>query len=236
MRNIFTILILVLIVFVSLILLGVLYSGGLIDVAGIRIPRAKPANFVIALCILIPIYFLIKKPVPLKVAINENSVLLVICLILILYVANYRTLGGSDTVPARHLPLSILRKGNFDLDEFRNLHQEPEMSGMSLTGQHYVSSYPIGAAVFAVPFYLVSAAGPMPGNSWFTIELEKFAASFIILISVVILYFTLLRLGSRSAALIITVVYALATSSFSVSSQALWQHGASQLCLTAALY
>jgi hypothetical protein len=36
--------------------------------------------------------------------------------------------------------------------------------------------------------------------------------------------------------LLITAIYALATSSFSVSSQGLWQHGPSQLCLTAALY
>src|SRR5207249_7811104 len=34
----------------------------------------------------------------------------------------------------------------------------------------------------------------------------------------------------------ITIVYALGTSSFSQSSQALWQHGGSQLAITATLY
>jgi len=155
---------------------------------------------------------------------------------LILYTANYRTLGASDTVPARHLPLSILREGNLDLDEFGYLHKAPEMKGMTFTGKHYVSSYPIGAAIFALPFYVVSAIGGMPGNSWFTVELEKFSASLIVLTSIIIFYFTVQRLVHRSAALIISIIYALATSSFSVSSQALWQHGASQLCVTAALY
>jgi Dolichyl-phosphate-mannose-protein mannosyltransferase len=234
--KIFRIIILALIICVSVILIGILYSGGFINIAGIRNPRAEPASPVIALCILVPIYRLLKHPASFKEAINQNSLLLVICAVLLLYTANYRMLGASDTVPARHLPLSIIREGNFDLDEFRYLHRSPEMKGLTFTHKHYVSSYPIGAAIFAVPFYFVSAFGRMPGNSWFTLELEKFAASLIVLTSVIILYFTLLRLASRSAALIISVIYALATSSFSVSSQALWQHGASQLCLTAALY
>jgi hypothetical protein len=234
--KIFRILILVSIICVSVILIGILYSGGFINIAGIRNPRAEPASYVIALCILVPIYQLLKHPASFKEALTENSLLLVLCTVLILYTANYRMLGASDTVPARHLPLSILREGNFDLDEFSYLHKSAEMRGMTFTGQHYVSSYPIGSAIFALPFYFVSAIGRMPGNSWFTLELEKFAASLIILTSVIIFYFTLLRFVPRYAALIISVIYALATSSFSVSSQALWQHSASQLCLTAALY
>lgn len=230
------IVILISIVCVSVALIGVLYSGGFVNIAGFRNPRTELASFVIALCILIPLYQLLKHPAPFKEAITGNLFLLMISAVLIFYTANYRTLGASDTVPARHLPLSILREGNFDLDEFGYLHKSPEMKGMTFTGQHYVSSYPVGAAILALPFYVVSAIGTMPGNSWFTLELEKFAASLIILISVIILYFTLLRLTSRSPALIISIIYALATSSFSVSSQGLWQHGASQLCLTSALY
>jgi hypothetical protein len=232
LRKISRIVVLVLIIFVSIFLVGILYTGGFINIAGFRNPRAEISTFVIALSILIPIYQLLKNQASFK----QNSLLLMLCGVLILYSANYRTLGASDTIPARHLPLSILREGNFDLDEFGYLHKAPEMKGITFTGQHYVSSYPIGAAIFALPFYVVSAIGRMPGNSWFTLELEKFAASFIVLTSVIIFYFTLLRFVSRSAALIISIIYALATSSFSVSSQALWQHGASQLCLTAALY
>lgn len=236
MSKIFRILILFFIIFVSVFLVGILYSGGFINIAGFRDPRAEISTFVIALCILVPAYQLLKHSDSFKEALNENSLLLMLCGVLILYTANYRTLGASDTVPARHLPLSILREGNFDLDEFGSLHKAPEMKGMDFTGQHYVSSYPVGAAIFALPFYVVSAIGTMPGNSWFTLELEKFAASLIVLTSVLIFYFTVHRFVHRSAALIISIIYALATSSFSVSSQALWQHGASQLCLTAALY
>lgn len=236
MRNIFRILILVLIVFAFLILFAVLYTGGTIDVGGIRIVRAKPATPIIALCILFSLYSLIKKPSSLKQAIDENSLTLLVCLVLILYLGNYRTLWASDTIAARHLPLSILREGNFDLDEFRSLHSRAGASGIIYRGNHYVSFYPVGAPLFAIPFYLPSAIGTMPGSSRFTLDLEKLAASFLVVISVVVLYFAVLPLTSRRMALLIAAIYALGTSSFSVSSQALWQHGASQLCLAAALY
>ncbi|MCI0617103.1 glycosyltransferase family 39 protein [bacterium] len=234
MRNIFRILILVLIIFVSVVLLGVLYSGGVIDFAGILI--SKPATLVIALCILIPVYRLLRIPAPFKEAINENSLLFVVCVVLILYFGNYRTLGSSDTIPARYLPLSILREGNFDLDEFSNLHSRASSSGMVYRRNHFISSYPVGAALLASPFYLPSAIGPMQGNSRFVADLDKMAAAFLVILSVIVLYFAILQLTTHGMALLITAVYALATSSFSVSSQALWQHGPAQLCLTAALY
>jgi hypothetical protein len=236
MRKILSILILVLIISVFVILIGVLYSGGLIDVAGIRITRANPATFVIPLCILIPIYVVFRKASSLKDAVAENTFGLLICFVTILYFGNYRTLGASDTIPARYLPLSILREGNFDLDEFTDLHWRSASSGMVYRGTHLVSAYPVGASVFASPFYLPSAIGPMPGNSRFIADLEKLAAAFIVVLSVIVLYFAILRLTTHRMALLITAVYALATSSFSVSSQALWQHGPAQLSLAAALY
>lgn len=236
MRKILRILILVLIIFVSLILIGVLYSGGFLNIVEIRIPRTEPTSFVIGLCILVPIYRLLKHPDSFKETINENALLLLVCTVTILYFGNYRTLGSSDTIPARYLPLSILREGNFDLDEFVNLHSRFVSSGMIYRGNHFISFYPVGAPVLASPFYLPSAVGPMPGNSQFIADLEKFAAAFIIVLSVIVLYFAILPLTTRGMALLITAIYALATSSFSVSSQALWQHGPAQLCLTAALY
>jgi dolichyl-phosphate-mannose-protein mannosyltransferase len=236
MRKILSILILVLIIFVSVILIGILYSGGFINIVGIKIPRAELASFVIGLCILVPLYQLMKHPVSFKEAFKENLLLLLVCTISILYFGNYRTLGSSDTIPARYLPLSILREGNFDLDEFSNLHSRAASSGMIYRGKHFISFYPVGAPLIASPFYLASAIGPIPGNSQFVADLEKFAAALIVILSVIVLYFAILPLTNRGMSLLITAVYALATSSFSVSSQALWQHGAAQLCLAVALY
>jgi hypothetical protein len=55
-------------------------------------------------------------------------------------------------------------------------------------------------------------------------------------LSVGILYLTLIRLVSQSAALGIALVYAFATSSWSVSSQGLWQSSMSQPLLALSLY
>lgn len=236
MRNIFRIIIIFLMLFVLLVFFGILYSGGSIDLGGLRFARVRPASLVIIFCILYSLFSLIKKPIPFKDALAENSLIFLTCLVLIVYLGNFRTLSASDTVPARYLPLSILREGDFDLDEFRNLHPRAEVTGLVRQDEHYVSSYPVGAPLLAVPFYILTAIGNSPANSWFPVDLEKLAASVIVTMSVVLFYFTALLLTSRRMAVLISIIYALGTSSLSVSSQALWQHGASQLSLTAALY
>jgi len=45
-------------------------------------------------------------------------------LVVLIYLANGRIIGGADTLPARYLPFSILREFDFDLDEFTPLHDE----------------------------------------------------------------------------------------------------------------
>lgn len=44
-------------------------------------------------------------------------------LVFCIYIGNGRVIGSSDTLPARYLPLSILREFDFDLDEFPFLYQ-----------------------------------------------------------------------------------------------------------------
>src|SRR5262249_9119422 len=68
------------------------------------------------------------------------------------------------------------------------------------------------------------------------IELEKVSATLITAMSVVILFLALRRLTRENIAWGIAVVYAFGTSNFSTSSQALFQHGPSQLFLALTLY
>ena len=234
-KNIVRVSLLFLIAFVFLGLLIILYQGGYFQLAGFN-ERVRPATVILILCVLIFTYTLLKQGNSFKEVLRENSLVLLICIVVMLYSGNYLTAAASDTAPARYLPFSILREGDFDLDEFRNLHPRADRSGLIKIGSHYLSSYPVGAAIFALPYYFLSAVGDVPPNSWISSDLEKLAASITVVLSVIVLYFTILRLSSRNIALMIAAIYALATSSFSVSSQALWQHGASQLCLSAVLY
>jgi hypothetical protein len=172
-------------------------------------------------------------------AFSHHEAAMLFSVLMIIYLANDRTIGSGDTLPARYLPLSILREGNFDLDEFPFLHDRekfPDPWFVTFVNGHYVSQYPVAAALLALPFYLPSALGHVNPQSPVIKELEKLSAASIVALSVVVLYFALRRLIGRTDSLLIAMLYALGTSSLSTSSQALWQHSPSQLALAAALY
>lgn len=156
--------------------------------------------------------------------------------LMIVYLANGKTLYAPDTIPSRYLPFSILREGNFYLDTFPFLYATETPSYVRHVNGHYVSDYPVGAPLLALPVYLPSALGAVNAEGSFPVSLEKLAAAVIVAASAVVLLALLRRLVDGTWALVITAVYALASSSLSVSSQALWQHGASQFALVWALY
>jgi hypothetical protein len=164
--------------------------------------------------------------------------------LVVVYLANGKTLGSGDTLPARYLPLSLLREGTFYLDSFPFLYDDRvqvERRGglpyyVTRAKGHYVSWYPVGAALFAVPVYVPAVLASINPESPSLAVLEKLSAAVIVALSAVLLYLILLRVTTRVVALALVVVYALGTSNFSVSSQAVWQHGPSQLALIATLY
>jgi hypothetical protein len=156
-------------------------------------------------------------------------------LVVLVYLANGRTLASGDTIPARYLPLSLLREFDFDLDEFTFLAEEVIPYYLQYQHGHLISTFPPGPPLLAIPVYFFPAvAGISPYSAWLPF-LEKLSATLMAALSVLLLYFTLQRLTSERIALLIAIIYALGTSTFSVSSQALWQHGPAQLLLTATI-
>ncbi len=159
----------------------------------------------------------------------------VFALTLAVYAANGRTIAALDTRPARILPFAILRDGTFALEGYPSLHRGGRPYYLVDSREHYVSLYPVGAALLALPFYapaIVAGAdpeGPRPE------QLEKLASAGIVALAVALLDLALQSITSPARALWITVACALGTASFSTSSQALWQHGPSELALAAAL-
>jgi hypothetical protein len=153
------------------------------------------------------------------------------------YLANGVTIAAVDTIPARYLPLAILEEETFRLDGFPFLYVgQPLPNYLDYKLGHYVSAYPVGAALAAVPFYIPAVLrGESRGSSLFE-RLEKVSGASIVAASVAILYLLLRLFVDRYAALVLTVVYAFGTSSLSVTSQGLWQHGTAQLALVTAFY
>jgi hypothetical protein len=169
-------------------------------------------------------------------ALERHASTVILALLLIVYLANGRTLVSGDAIPARYLPLAILRAGTFTLDALRFLHAECVPYYLALVGGHHLSAYPVGAALAALPLYVPAALAGVPAEHRLFVELEKLAAALIVALSAVVLYHAARRIAGDRVALFATAAYALGGSSFSVSSQALWQHGPSQLGLAAALY
>jgi hypothetical protein len=156
--------------------------------------------------------------------------------VVFVYSLNGRALGAGDTIPASYLPLSLLREFDFDLDEFGFLYEGEMPWFVQRIDDRIVSAYPPWAGVMALPVYLLPVIGGLSPQSPWVHDLEKLSATLITALSVVVLLFALRRLTSETIAWSVALVYAFATSSFSSSSQALWQHGPSQLFLILTIY
>jgi len=167
-----------------------------------------------------------------------QSPLLLFLGVVTVYYANGHTFETADTLPARYLPVSLILDRDFYLDEWASIIDEyDDRYFVMLFNEHLISSYPPWGAVLAIPVYLVpvlKGAPHFPADSLF--DLEKRAAVVITALSVVILLLTLRMITRPRLAWFISIIYAFGTTSFTISSQAMWQHGPSQLFIALTLY
>jgi len=221
---------------VAIYLLSILVTGGYaVSIAGVGFEANKLWPAIVAM-----LGFALLRTVfihgSIEGALKSSPGLIVFSVALIVFLANGRTISGGDSVPAKNLPLSILLHGNFYLDQLVTPGEKKIPYYLRESGGHYVSDYPVGAAVMALPFYAPSiVCGVSPSSRIFS-ELEKISAATIVALSALILYMAAARATANWMAMLLALIYALGTTSLSVSSQALWQHGPAQLALAAAIY
>ena len=166
-----------------------------------------------------------------------------------LYFCNFRMRGAGDSLPTRVLPFSILREGNLDLNEFTwaespqrpwpyYIHAE-EKDGTI----RFYSVSTIATAVLVTPLYVPAAAWLAWNDISYNdsrarvvmVLMEKLSAAILTALSAAVLYFALSGMATWRWALALTLVYALGTSTWAISSQALWAHALSELCMAALL-
>jgi hypothetical protein len=99
-----------------------------------------------------------------------------------------------------------------------------------------LSVYPVLPGLMAVPFYLIVALFNPEISQGFLHDLSKLAGSAITAASVAVFYRALLDRCSPRWALWLAVLYGAGSWAFSVSSQALWQHGPAQLGVAIGLW
>jgi hypothetical protein len=123
----------------------ILFTGGYsVSLYGIPIEGSRVAPPTILLLALVIWRILLGQRTWSWDVFSSHDAAILFSVLLIVYLANGRTLGSGDTVPARYLPLSILREGNFDLDEFPFLYARGTPYYLRRAKGHVVSDYPVG--------------------------------------------------------------------------------------------
>jgi hypothetical protein len=161
-----------------------------------------------------------------------------------IYMANGREIGSGDSVPAKFLSCSLVRGDGFYLDRYQaevlKPWPHPTMPYyVTLVDGHYVSRYPIGPALLALPFtipQILVLDRTHPG--WETSEPERFdtickrSSAAITTLAALALLAVLRLLGLGRVAWLAATAAALGSALWSTASQTLWQHGPAALMLT----
>lgn len=156
--------------------------------------------------------------------------------LLAVYLSTFRWHGGDDA-PNSLLPFCLLRHGTLTLEPVLNPWFVGKLDNFTVThlGRH-LSIYPIAPGVLALPVYLVPALSGAVISEPALHGLSKLSGSLITALSAVALLRALKGRCSPGFALSLSFLYGLGTWAFSVSSQALWQHGPAALGVALALW
>jgi hypothetical protein len=150
------------------------------------------------------------------------------------------TMSG-DTNPAAFLPLALILHQTVFFDSFVGAGLGPNVAyAFPEVNGHFVSLFPIVTPILITPVYFISyilfTGFQIPFDSMSIMILAKTCATIIAALSVVFVYLAGKELFPQKIALATALVYAFATSTWSVSSQALWQHGTVELLLILMIY
>ncbi len=163
----------------------------------------------------------------------------------LIYNANLRSISAGDTYPARYLPFAIVQYRTIFFDPIATVSAQGRGDGaywmLHRPDGPIISLYPIVVPILIAPLY-VPAVGYLHLRGWSDARLdhvarvmEKLVASLLAALSASLLYLLLRRRTTASIALLLTLAYAFGTTTWVVSSQALWQHGMAQLLVIGAL-
>ncbi|HPK06458.1 MAG TPA: hypothetical protein PK773_01535, partial [Aminivibrio sp.] len=175
-----------------------------------------------------------------------HEVLLLFVAIFFIYNVNGRAIGCLDTAPASLLPFSILENHDLYLDQFHGYIERTLTYWVQEIDGHYLSSYPIVIPVLLTPLYVLPflfiKAAHIPldmshyGFAMMVSMMEKLSASLIASFSVIFVFLAAKELVNRRTAVAVSLVFALATSTWTISGQGLWQHGLVELLLAMSVY
>jgi hypothetical protein len=151
----------------------------------------------------------------------------------------------NDTIGTRALPYSILETHTPYLD---GTYQSYMINGhtswyenyafrfVNVEGDHYASLFPIVTPVLITPLYLIPFLFNIPDTELLQLVMSHIASALIAALSVVFIYLACRYISGRPIALLSALVFAFATSTWSISSQSLYAHGMSELLLAVMIF
>jgi hypothetical protein len=173
----------------------------------------------------------------------KSLVLFAVTLTVFLTLQPRLSVPSGDTLGARLLPVSVLREGNLDLDEFYPGISSDHRYGIVKYAGHWYPQFPIFVGITSTPIYaILSALLPASSSQWTTSydvarSFEHIAASIIAALSVVVVWGFIRAVSPpslQSMSLWIAAAYGFGTPILSTASRALWMHGPSCLFLASA--
>jgi len=171
-----------------------------------------------------------------------KKAILIVTIFLVVFLTHLASpmVTSFDSKWSIHIAMSILREGNTDLAEYKELIQEDDYR-IEKVDAHFYSIFAVGAPLLAVPFVYIydkffvdlddRLKNTVPAG-----KIEKAIASFIIALAAVFIYLIARLFLSTRLSLLLVFIFAYCTSVWSTASRALWQHGPSILMLSITLY
>ena len=154
------------------------------------------------------------------------SILVFICVSVVYNIKSTPSFCG-DSLPNKYLPISIIKNHNFQLDPF--LEFSNRYYYLRKVNGHNYSLYPLGTSILVLPVYLT--ADLLHVDLIKNVDtIEKISVTLLICISCIFVFLSCELITNNSLlSLLMVFVYAFGTSSWSISSQTMFQQPANQL-------
>jgi hypothetical protein len=215
------------------------YGPWLHGASGESMPIGVPLILVIGICMVkynTSVQFLSGDVSLLK---KYDYLLLFAGIFLVYYLHTTVTSFSNDTIPNQLLPYYILHDHTLFLDQATTYisHTDYSFRFVDVGNGHYASLFPIVTPILILPFYIIPVTIlniPMTDLSLLT--MGKFCAAVISALACIFIFLACKKFVSWKIALATTLIFAFATSTWSISSQALYAHGVVELLLSAALF
>jgi len=163
---------------------------------------------------------------------RKGMAAILFCLVLLIYIRS-PVMTSSDSRWSVPTAKSLTKEGNTNLDEYRAFISQDDYRIEQREG-HLYTIFPIGSSLLAAPIAMITNENVIDESY---MDVERLVASLLIAVSSLFIYFiSLSALENQKYALLMAIIFAFCTPTWSTASRALWQHGPSITLLTLALF